>query len=78
MEVAVETINLAPKTGPPIKPSAWEKNMSEWKLCWDNKDMCRYIEFREIDEKGNILISFALQAPSHAKLYYALKDWFGD
>lgn len=53
---------------------------TDWKLIWnDSPGFEDYIIFREIREKdGAILKEFALQPPSHAKLYYALKDWFGD
>ena len=49
--------------------------MSEWKLAW-NETEDRVI-FREIEE-DKVITEFALAPPSHAKLYYALKDWYGD
>lgn len=54
-------------------------NMSEWKLMFnDSPGFEGHIIFRLIGDKGGIQEEFALVPPNHAKLYYALKDWFGD
>lgn len=55
--------------------------MSEWKLMWnDSPGFEDHIIFREIDEGNNnaVITEFSLTPPRHAKLYYALKDWFND
>lgn len=49
---------------------------TEWTLSWSEDR--EYIHFKEIDKEGKIILEFALQPPRHAKLYYALKDWFMD
>ncbi len=50
---------------------------TNWHLQWDDKE--EYIIAQEIDEDTKELIkTIEFCPPSHANLYYALKDWFGD
>lgn len=51
---------------------------SDWKLTWLDPVECDRVHFRDISEDGKVLMEFSLEAPRYAKLYYALKDWFGD
>lgn len=49
---------------------------TEFKLSWDETE--EYVIFKEIDEDGKVILEFALDYPRYAKLYYALKEWYGD
>ncbi len=49
---------------------------TKWKLMWDDSE--EYIIFKEIDNEDNVITEFSLNPPRHGRLYYALKDWFGD
>lgn len=53
--------------------------MSKWELEWnDSPGFKDRIIFRMVGDKGGILEEFSLEPPDHAKLYYALMDWFQD
>lgn len=48
----------------------------DWKLTF-NEDETK-VHFREINSKGEIIREFALEPWEYGRLYYALKDWYGD
>ena len=53
--------------------------MSEWRVNFgDEEQSGTIINVEEWDEDGGLIHMLVLTPPSHAKLYYALKDWFND
>jgi len=49
---------------------------NDWDLSW-NQDETMVI-FKLINKNEEAIKEFSLGAPDYARLYYALKDWFGD